>query len=212
MNIRRLVATTALVVTVTACAVKKVGSPGPRDPDRPASTTSSGSSVSPLPHRPRELDITGVNPCTDVLTVDQLHQLAYDLGYQRSPITGKSDINGGPTCAYGSMDPPDQPSRKIGSLIGISTSEGADAWLTDPRRETSADLHRMATVAGFPALILPHPRFVDNCAVVVDVHAGQYLQVSSRPAGGADGTSPEPYCTEAQRISGIIVQNLLARR
>jgi len=110
------------------------------------------------------------------------------------------------------MNPFDQPSRKIGSLISISTSEGAEAWLTDPRRKTSADLHRKASVAGFPALILPHPSFVDDCAVVVDVHDGQYLEVDSSPGGDAEGTSPDPYCSEAGRVSGIVLRNLSARK
>lgn len=209
MKISRFVATVALLTTIGACSVNKTGSASPGGTDSRASP----SSAAPLlPRRPRELDISNVNPCTDVLTGDQLHQLAYDLGYQRSPIAGKSDIHGGPTCAYGSMRPFDQPSRKIGSLIGVSTSEGAEAWLTDPHRQAAADLHRLVTVAGFPALVLPHPDIADFCAIVVDVHAGQYLEIGSSPDGGAEDTTPDPYCSEAQRVSGIVLQNLMARR
>jgi hypothetical protein len=64
----------------------------------------------------------------------------------------------------------------------------------------------------FPALVLPNPSFVDNCAVVVDVHDGQYLEVDSSPSGGAKGSSPDPYCTEAQRVAGLAIQTLSTRR
>jgi len=217
MRVSRFVAAVAMTTTVGACAVSKVGGTFPGDTDPRAGgatpTTARPSSTAPLlPPRPRELDISDVNPCTDVLTRDQLHQLAYDLGYQRSPIAGKSDISGGPTCTYGSMSPFDQPSRKIDSVIGVSTSEGAEAWLTDPSRKAAADLHRMATVAGFPALVLPHPDIADLCGVVVDVHAGQYLEIYSTPGADAEDTTPDPYCSEAQRVSGIVLQNLMARR
>jgi Protein of unknown function (DUF3558) len=217
MRVSRFVSAVALVTTVGGCAVSRVGGAFPGDADPRAGgatpTTAPPSSTAPLlPPRPRELDISDVNPCTDVLTRDQLHQLAYDLGYQRSPIAGKSAISGGPTCTYGSASPFDQPSRKIGSVIGVSTSEGAEAWLTDPHRKAAADLHRLAMIAGFPALVLPHPDIADFCAVVVDVHDGQYLEIYSSPDGGEEGTSPDPYCSEAQRVSGIVLQNLMARR
>jgi hypothetical protein len=155
--------------------------------------------------------LTGVDPCSDVLTVKQLHLLAYDLGYQRRPQPGTSGVHGGPDCSYSSSLPPDQASRDIGVLISISTSEGAEAWLIDPARKSSADLARHATVAGFPALVLPNPKFVDNCAVVVDVHDGQYLEVAGNPSGGAKGSSPEPYCAEAQRVAELVIATLSAR-
>jgi hypothetical protein len=212
MKISRFVAAVVMMTAVGACAVSRTGSASPEGTDPRADRVSPSSTAPLLPRRPRELDISNVDPCTDVLTGDQLHQLAYDLGYQRSPIAGKSGINGGPTCTYGSTSPFDQPSRQIGSQIGVSTSEGAEAWLTDPSRKAAADLHRSATIAGFPALVLPHPDVTDFCAVVVDVHEGQYLQISSSPEGGVEDTSPDPYCSEAQRVSGIVLQNLMARR
>jgi hypothetical protein len=219
MRVRRLVAAVAMLGMLSACTTERAGSPNPTTTARPSSPaeTTSRASIIPsttqrlLPPRPRELDLTGIDPCADVLTRDQLHQLAYDLGYLDKPIESKSDIHGGATCAYASNSPPDQRRRDIGSLVGISTSEGADAWLTDPRRKTSADRRRPVTVAGFPALVLPHPSIVDNCGVVVDVHDGQYLEVDSS-SSGARGTSPEPYCAEAQRVAEMVIQNLSARR
>jgi hypothetical protein len=158
------------------------------------------------------LDLTGVDPCSyDVLTQQQLHQLAYDLGYQRKPGPGTVGFDNGRSCGYSSSTPPDQPSRNIGSIVVISTSAGAEIWLTDPNRQGSGKRARRTTIAGFPALVMPHPRFVDNCAAVVDLHEGQYLMVESTP-DGFDDTKVEPYCAEAERVAGMAVQTLSARR
>lgn len=218
MKVRRLLVAAAVVCMVAACTSETTGSPSPQNTGRSStsappttSTSSSRSTEHPLPPRPRDLDISGVNPCTDVLTRDQLRKLAYDLGYLEKPIAGKSPIHGGPLCGYASSNPPDQLSRDLGSLVIISTSEGADVWLTDPQRKRPPDKYHLATIAGFPALVLPNPVIVTNCAIVVDVHDGQYLQVDSSSNDGK-GTSPDPYCAEAQRVAGMVMENLLARR
>jgi hypothetical protein len=210
MRARHLWVAIPVLAVLAACTTQRTGSSAPTNTSRSASGSNSSTPV--LPPRPRELDLTYVNPCTDVLTMDQLHQLAYDLGYQRQPILGKSDIHGGPSCLFSSTDPPDQPSRDLASLVLISTSEGAEVWLTDPRRKPPPDKYRLVTVMGYPALVLPHPFIVDNCDLVVDVHKGQYLEVDSSPGTSKSGTSPDPYCAEAQKVAGMIIQNLSARK
>jgi hypothetical protein len=214
MSVRRLAPAAAALVVIVACSAEKVGNPAPERTSRSSDTTPSTTTTSTsrlLPPRPRELDLSGVDPCTDVLTDNQLHELAYDLGYQRAPIPNTSAIDNARTCGYSSESPPDQASRDIGSLVAISLSAGAEAWLTDPARKTSADRARQAKVGEFPALVLPNPQVVDNCTVVVDVHERQYFRVDSSSSGSVKGTSPEPYCTEAQRVAGMIIQTLSAR-
>jgi hypothetical protein len=147
-----------------------------------------------------------------VLTQVQLRQLVYDLGYQQRPQPGHVVTDNGRTCTYSSSLATDQPSRNIGSLVIISTSAGAEVWLTDPSRKRNADLARKTTIAGFPALILPNTTFVDYCGVAVDVHDGQYLEVESSPSGGAKGTSPDPYCAEAARVAEMAIQTLSGGR
>lgn len=214
MRVSRLAFAAAMIGMAVACGTEKTGNANPGRTDPPSGSTSSRAtppSDQLLPPRPRDLDLAGVDPCKDVLTDNQLHDLAYDLGYQRAPIAGTSAIDNVPICGYSSESPPDQPSRDIGSLIGISLSAGAEVWLTDPARKSSADLARQANIAGFPALVLPHPRIVDNCTAVVDVHEGQYLRVDSSSSGSVKGTSPEPYCAEAQRVAAMVIQTLDAR-
>ena len=212
----RLLGTGVSLLLLAACGTGYSGSPVPASPNvgtSTAATSTTGAAPSStahlLPPRPRDLDITGVDPCKDVLTFAQLHQLAYDLGYERPPGGVKVDTDNAPSCTYSSSRPTDQPSRDIGSLISIATSAGADVWLTDPGRKTA---YTQTTVAQFPALVIPHPNFDDVCLVVVDVHDGQYLAVESSPSGKGRGTSPDPYCAEAKRVAELVMQNLLARR
>jgi hypothetical protein len=163
-----------------------------------------------LPPRQRELDLTGVDPCKDLLTDKQLRELVYDLGYERSPRPSTSDIHDGPGCSFSSSRPRDQQTRDIGSLVGVSVTEGAEAWLTDPARKPDKP-PEIVDIEGFSALVLPHPKLPDNCMVVVDTAESQYLEVSSSPDTG-EGTSVEPYCAEAERVAGMAIQTLSASR
>jgi Protein of unknown function (DUF3558) len=221
MKVHRLLVVAIVIGTLAACTSETVGSPSTQNTRRssspaPGTTTSTSTTTSrsperSLPPRPRDLDLTGVDPCKDVLTRDQLRRLVYDLGYLDKPIATRSVINGGPACTYASQFPPDQPSRGIGSLVVISTSEGAEVWLTEARKP-SPDKYRLTSIVGFPALVMPHPVLLDDCAVVVDVHAGQYLQVNSNPTHRQVNGPAEPYCAEAQRVAGMVMETLLARR
>lgn len=210
---RSMVAAAATWIVLAACGSGDASgnfNSGGNGPTHTGTPSPSGT-VRQLPPRPRDIDLTNVDPCRDVLTRDQLHQLAYDLGYQRAPQPDTSRIDDARTCVYSSSTPLDQPSRDIGSLVAISTSAGAEIWLSDSRRNRTNPA-RQTTVDGFPGLIMPHPRIVDNCAVVIDVHDGQYLEVESSPSGGVKGTSPDPYCAEAQRVGEMVLQNLSGRK
>lgn len=213
----RLLIAGASLLLLAACSTSTSGSPVAESPNVGGSTTTTttaggapSSTGHLLPPRPRNVDLTGVDPCKDVLTFAQLHQLAYDLGYERPPIADQVYTDNGRTCTYSSSRPTDQPSRDIGSLIDISTSAGAEIWITE--KQSRARTIRQTTVVQFPALVIPHPNFKDVCAVIVDVHDGQYLDVQASPSGKGGGTSPDPYCAEAQRVAEMVMQNLLARR
>ena len=163
-----------------------------------------------LPPRERVLDLTGVDPCRDLLTDGQLRELDYDLGFARPPLPGKSDIHGGPDCTYASNGGAGGRHRNIGSLVGISITEGALAWVTDPARvpDTRPDV---IDIEGFFALVLPHPLLPDNCLIVVDTAENQHLGVSSTPGGGEDD-EVEPYCREAARVAGMAITTLTKTR
>lgn len=181
-------------------------SPDPRRADTSLSTTSSDSAVTDLlPPRPRELDLGGVDPCTDLLTDRQLRDLNYDLGYASPPSPGRADIHGGPRCVFGSNGGGGI-NRDVGTLISISTAEGALAWVTDPARK-----HRkrpdVIMVSGFYALVLPHPMLPNDCLIVLDTAEDQYLAVASGASSGA-GTDVDQYCEEATQVADMASQTV----
>ena len=206
MNIRIIVMAAAVVVAVAGCGVRSSGAPLPATTSGP----SDARFADLLPPRSGELDLTGVDPCADLLTEGQLRELRYDLGYARPPRPDHSDIHGGPDCTFSSTGGAGGVDRNIRTLVGISTSEGAMTWVTDPYRapEQRPDV---VTVDRFSALVLPHPKITDNCLVVVDTAEGQYLEVSVSPAVGAD-TSPDPYCVEARRVAGMAIRTISDNR
>ncbi|MGB3439467.1 MAG: DUF3558 domain-containing protein [Actinophytocola sp.] len=203
MSIRHLLVVCALVV-LTGCAVSNTGDPAT---DGPHSSDSSDSRFADLlPPRTRELDLSGVDPCTDLLTIQQLRELRYDLGYARPPLADHSDIHGGVDCTFSSTGSAGGVGRNLRVLVGISTTEGALTWVTDPNRtpETRPDV---VTVDRYSALVLPHPLLPDNCLIVVDTAEGQYLEVWVSPALGED-ESVDPYCAEAARVAGMAIQTI----
>lgn len=199
----------AALAALAGCTERSSGDPKPtRSSDANPSTDPQFADI--LPERPRELDLTDVNPCTDLLTDQQLRELDYDLGFARRPKVEDSSIHGGMTCTFASNGGDGGPDRDIHSLVGISTTEGALAWVTDPARAPDARPD-VVTIERFSALVLPHPKFADDCLVVVDTADGQYLEVESSKATGG-GTSAELYCAEAERVAGMAIQTISASK
>jgi hypothetical protein len=193
-----------LALVAAGCTVHSVGEP------KPAAHQTDTEFADLLPPRPRELVLTGVDPCTDLLTDQQLRDLDYDLGYASPPVPGHDDIHGGRTCGFGSNGGNGGPNRNVDTLITISTTEGALAWVTDPARKP-ANRPDVVTVGGFPALVLPHPSLPDDCLIVVDTADGQYFDVNSGASNGK-GASAEPYCQEAERVATMAIQTISASR
>jgi hypothetical protein len=206
MTIRAILAAIGVMVVLAGCSSRSSGEPNPGA--SPTSESSGSKFADLLPPRTRELDLTDVDPCADMLTEQQLRELDYDLGYARPPLPGNSDIHAGPDCTYASNGGAGGSHRNIKTLIGISTDEGALAWITDPAREPDSR-PEVVVIDGFHALVLPHPLLPDSCLIVVDTAEGQYIEVSSSPAGGEDD-SVEPYCTEAERVAGMAIRTLSA--
>ncbi|MGB3439465.1 MAG: DUF3558 domain-containing protein [Actinophytocola sp.] len=200
----------ALTVAVTAACAARTGDQERQDDQRTDVAAYDSRFADILPPRPGELDLTGVDPCADLLTEPQLRELRYDLGYARPPLPDHSDIHGGDDCTFSSTGGAGGVDRNFGTLVGISTTEGALTWVTDPHRapDTRPDV---VTVEKYSAIVLPHPKLPDDCLVVVDTAEGQYLEVAVSPAVGEDD-SADPYCQEAARVAGMAIQTISAAR
>lgn len=208
-NIRFLYLVVGAVVVLAGCVARS--GDGPDLDQAPSSTAAVSESSDPryvdlLPPRPRELDLTDVDPCTDLLTDQQLRDLDYDLGYARPPVPGRDDIHGGRKCVFASSGGSGGVDRNVGTLISISTTEGALAWANAPAR-APARRPEVANIEGFYALVLPNPILRNNCLVVVDTADGQYLDVSSGASNGK-GPGPQPFCQEAQRVASLAIRTI----
>ncbi|MCP3800378.1 DUF3558 domain-containing protein [Allokutzneria sp. A3M-2-11 16] len=188
----------ALLVSATACGGTPQGAPSTTATSVPTTT----GTHRPLPPRPREISLKGVDPC-QVLTDQQLAQLRYSK--TRLPDTGNR--LGEAQCSVGNTF---GSSPNYGSLISLVVNEDITEWFT-PDRQAGLSSTNKITVAGFPALEITGKQLRDDCQVLVDVTNGEYLDVLSNPRGER-GTSPEPYCVEAKRVAELAMQTLLARK
>jgi hypothetical protein len=203
VNIRIIVTAAAVIAAAAGCAVRSTGAPTP-------SPTSEPSYADILPPRHGDIDLSDVDPCTDLLTDRQLRDLRYDLGYARPPLPDHSDIHGGPDCTFSSTGGAGGADRNILTLLGISTSEGALTWVTDPLRAPDTK-PEVVPVDRFSALVMPHPVLPDSCLVVVDTADDQYLEVWVSPAVG-EAPSADAYCAEAERVAGMAIQTVSKTR
>jgi hypothetical protein len=212
VKVRAVGAVIGAFAVLAGCAVNVSGeaSPGGDSSTSPTGETSEPKYADLLPPRLRELDLAGVDPCTELLTDQQLRELDYDLGYARPPLPGRSNIHGGPDCTFASNGGAGGSNRNMSSQVGISTTEGASTWVTDPAREPNTR-PEVADIQGFSALVLPNPKFPDDCLVVVDTAEGQYLQVASGESSGS-ADDPAPFCQEAKIVARMAIQTVSASR
>lgn len=209
MSIRNFAVVSCSLAMLTGCAVQSTGDPAstkePRKPNSTVTNTSDSPFADLLPPRSRELDLSGVDPCTGLLTDQQLRELDYDLGYARPPKADRSRIHGGPTCTFSSSELSGGTNRNMLTLIGISTTEGALTTVT------STTPPEVVAIQEFSALVLFNPILPDSCLIVVDTADGQYLDVSSSPVI-SEGTDREPYCDEAERVARMALETITPSR
>ena len=201
-----LVMALALAAVSAGCTVRSGGDPVPVA----RTATSEPPFADILPPRTTELDLRDVDPCRDLLTDRQLRELRYDLGYARAPLPDHSDIHGGRDCTFSSTGGAGGVDRNMATLVGIATTEDARTWVADPAR-APATRPDVVPVDRFSALVLPHPKFPDDCLVVVDTGPRQYLEVSVSPAMGEE-PAVDPYCAEARRVATMAIQTVSATR
>jgi hypothetical protein len=191
LRYRRAVRAVLLLVTAVLAAGCTTAVPG----------TPSAAGPTPLPPRPREVRLDGVDPCS-LLTAEQRAA----LGYRSTASSSRPyvELFGGevPTCTMSSSstDP-----TILG--VGLVTTVGIERWQQGNLEAVSRPDH----VAGFPAIVAVPSQSKTYCAVEVDVAAGQLLDIQFLDAGHQPPLRQEELCSRARRSAEAAIKTLLTR-
>ncbi|MEV0702087.1 DUF3558 domain-containing protein [Saccharopolyspora sp. NPDC050389] len=150
----------------------------------------------PLPPRPFELALDGVDPC-ELLTADQRNQ----LGFDREPLPGsEAGFGDAATCSYRNT------TAKVGARLALITTESMGVWTDDTAQVESSPV----VIGGFPALVIKTPGLDLSCNVAVDVAELQHLDVLYRDDGGQPPSPVDQLCAGAQRVAEDALASLAA--
>lgn len=188
-----LVGTAAVAVLVSACGAWPTVDAADAEP------SVIPSAAPPLPPRPREIDLTGVDTCT-LLTPEQQRQLGTDTPPDPSVET---DRYGNTYCDYGK----NLSSPRFGYTLKAVTQEDATVYLTGARDAVA----RVVSAAGFPTVQAHPPRDDRGCFAFVSTKDGQYLNVQYGESTGSNDTT-EVACEKARFAAELAMQTLLTQR
>ncbi len=162
--------------------------------------TPSAVAPAPLPPRPREVRLDGVDPCSLLSKEQQVL-----LGLESKPRASNPHVDlfrgDVPTCTMIGFRP-----DAIGLAIGAVTSTGIERWY---EKDLAADISPF-TVAGFPALVARPVRFTDYCSVEVDTAPGQMLDVQFSDGGRQPPIAQADLCVRAGRAAEELMKSLMA--
>lgn len=168
----------------------------------PASQAAPSATGSALPHRVKDLPLTGADPCK-LLTEAQLDELKVNgLPSQTAP----GDRRDGPTCMFRV----DAAQPFYSYAIETVTSADLQDWLTGKHKKQSLTKEPV-DVPGFPALKnfrdTAHPL---DCETLVGVAPGQTLRVQMAPLDNSFTLAQ--MCDMATTVAKMAVQTLAARQ
>ena len=168
-------------------------------PGTPVPVADDPAAVVDLPPRPRVVPVDGIDPCT-LLTEADRAELRLDF----EPVldVNTSELyNGGVTqlCSIRGS----KPVTSVG--VELSVTGGIELFLRPRVQATITPVD----VASFPAIVADPVYFTEFCAVVVDVAPRQVVDVSVSNGGRTPPRSKAELCRDAERIAGIVMNNLL---
>jgi hypothetical protein len=183
-----------MAVALAGCATAQGGQPVAAHPASPAyQVPTNGSGAISLPPRPRDVSLTGVNPCT-LLSPAQQTVLAVTAGVPGPPA---QLADNSPTCDFRFAD--NTPGAEYN--IAVDTTEGIQLYLNP----ALADDIRQTSVSGFPALdiTLQAPDLLKGCTTAVSVANGQMFMVNlGQPAAG---TTTAQSCARTEQVAGAVL-------
>lgn len=181
---------------LAGCVRETVGAGAAPAPESPVTEV-------PLPPRPRDIDIRGVDPCA-LLTEEQRAELGLDAepGYdlQRSPLFDGPE----PACTIGGSEPWEVAARVALPYDGL----GVDAFAPDRVRSTVTVIE----IRGFPAVQAVQPGTQTSCTVVVDLAPEQAMNLQYRDGGGRPPIPPDELCPGALAVADAAMRTLLSLR
>ena len=154
------------------------------------------SSAPPLPPRPRELRIDGIDPCS-ALTPAQLKTLG--VAFYRTVMAGDTR---GPGCDW--IHSPTEPVQSY--TVDINTRGGVELVFGQPQLNAT-------TIAGFGAVETPglYSSGENDCVVNIDVAPRQAVQVAYSYNGSTVPMNHEIACQKARNAAELAMQTILAR-
>jgi hypothetical protein len=189
-----MVLSSALVGCTFASPKTKADGGHGADDDPPVVTTTT---MSPLPPRPREIPLDGVDPC-GILSAGQRVQLSLD-----NPPSEYVEAS------FGDARACTMRSNISGNVVrfALVTVQGVNVWL-DENAQVDA---KPITVGTFPALLIRTPGLDHMCNVELDVAEGQFLDVMFRDGGNATSATQDALCAGAERAAEAAMSSLLER-
>jgi hypothetical protein len=163
--------------------------------------TPSAEPPAPLPARPREVRLDGVDPCS-LLTLEQRNTLRLRSRPSPSKPYVKLFSSEVPTCTTYSSSP-----GAVVLGVGTVTTVGIERW-------HSSDLAvrlEPTTIADFPAVVAVPTRSAAYCSVEVDVAPGQLIDVQMLDGGDNPPVTQDELCQQAARAADEIMKTLLLR-
>jgi hypothetical protein len=170
-------------------------------PTEPTRTPSSSTAPTvPIPPRPAELKLAGVDACA-LFTNVQLAELKIDR--TRKTTNGSQQYKGMAECVLNVEKQQPYYHYRVTAI----TNEGIGPWLTGKRNAEA----RLSTVASYPAATFwirgANGHDTDGCTTTVDVAEGQQLMVDT-DNDGAHSFDLEQLCQRAELAAGLAVQTL----
>jgi hypothetical protein len=161
-----------------------------------------GGSGVQLPPRPREVRVDGVDPCS-LLTEAQRAELGLDarpvVDLSPSMLYPGGDV---PACSIRGFQP-----RAVAVGLSLVTTTGIERF---SGRDLDAELSP-TSVSGFAAVVVRPTQFTDWCTVVVDIAAGQLLDVQFADGGREPPIPQLQLCQDAEAVADAVMQTLLSR-
>jgi hypothetical protein len=183
-----------MAVALAGCTTTQTGHANPAgEPRSTYQVPTNGAGAITLPPRPRDVPLTGIDPCS-LLTSAQQTTLAITAGVAGPPA---ALVNNSPTCDFRFAD--HTPGAEYS--IAVDTADGIQLYL-DP---ALADVIRPVSVSGFPALdiTLRPPDLLQGCTTAVSVANGQMFTVNlGQPARG---TTTAQSCAKTEQVAGAIL-------